>query len=426
MRTSSSSCAISCATSSRASASPSPTCASRARTSSSTCLAWRSVGGVRPLKVSGIVELRPVLQCQAGSLGDTSTSVPGSSVPDREQPAVGDDRPERQRGSDQRPASPGAPGRCSAPGCRRSSPPRPTARRRQRRPPRRRHPRPRRPDRSSGRHCRPRPSPSTPPRPTPRGRTSCRPTALRSASWGRRAAPVRSSSAAAPGGLDQTQRWIVTVDLRDDGQVTWRRARPAVLQRDGDVPVASAGDRARRRDPVRPPCRRPTSRHGPDLGAFSESASASLARVLNRGAFPGHGRAADVETVSPTAGRGALEAAVIAGLIGVAIMLIVMAYYRRLSVVIFGGLAVWGLTVFTAASFVSNQWNCALTLAGATGIIVSVGVTVDSYVVYFERMRDETRHGRSLRSRRGASPASGARSSPPTWSHCSPRSCCSG
>ena len=78
-------------------------------------------------------------------------------------------------------------------------------------------------------------------------------------------------------------------------------------------------------------------------------------------------------------------------------MLIVMAfYYRKLSLIIFSGLTVWGLTVFTAASFVSNQWNYALTLAGATGIIVSVGVTVDSYVVYFERIRDETRHGRSL------------------------------
>ena len=132
-------------------------------------------------------------------------------------------------------------------------------------------------------------------------------------------------------------------------------------------------------------------------GAFSENEVRSLARVLNRGAFPVTVVQQRVETVSPTAGQSALEAAVIAGLIGVAIMLIVMAfYYRRLSVVIFGGLAVWGLTVFTAASFVSNQWNYALTLAGVTGIIVSVGVTVDSYVVYFERIRDETRHGRSL------------------------------
>jgi preprotein translocase subunit SecD len=123
----------------------------------------------------------------------------------------------------------------------------------------------------------------------------------------------------------------------------------------------------------------------------------SLARVLNRGAFPVSIVQQRVETVSPTAGESALRAAVIAGLIGVAIMLIVMAfYYRKLSVIIFAGLGVWGLTVFTAASFVSNQWNYALTLAGATGIIVSVGVTVDSYVVYFERIRDETRHGRSL------------------------------
>ncbi len=132
-------------------------------------------------------------------------------------------------------------------------------------------------------------------------------------------------------------------------------------------------------------------------GSFTEDEVRSLARVLNRGAFPVSVVQQRVETVSPTAGESALRAAIIAGMIGVAIMLIVMAfYYRRLSIVIFGGLAVWGLAVFTAASFVSNEWNYALTLAGATGIIVSVGVTVDSYVVYFERIRDETRHGRSL------------------------------
>jgi preprotein translocase subunit SecD len=78
-------------------------------------------------------------------------------------------------------------------------------------------------------------------------------------------------------------------------------------------------------------------------------------------------------------------------------MLVAMCfYYRKLAVVIIAGLIVWGLTVFALASFVSNTWNFALTLAGATGIIVAVGVTVDSYVVYFERIRDETRHGRSI------------------------------
>ena len=88
----------------------------------------------------------------------------------------------------------------------------------------------------------------------------------------------------------------------------------------------------------------------------------------------------------------------IAGLIGVAVMLAFMvAYYRRLSVVILTGLVVWGMTVFSLAVFVSRATNYALTLAGATGIIVAVGVTVDTYVVFFERLKDEARHGRTIR-----------------------------
>jgi preprotein translocase subunit SecD len=104
-----------------------------------------------------------------------------------------------------------------------------------------------------------------------------------------------------------------------------------------------------------------------------------------------------IETVSATAGQDALNAAEIAGLIGVAATLLFMLfYYRRLAVVIVGGLIVWGMVVFSLACFVSQYTNYALTLAGATGIIVAIGVTVDSYVVFFERLRDEIRHGRSI------------------------------
>ncbi|HSH12069.1 MAG TPA: SecD/SecF family protein translocase subunit, partial [Ilumatobacter sp.] len=133
-------------------------------------------------------------------------------------------------------------------------------------------------------------------------------------------------------------------------------------------------------------------------GAFSETEVRSRARVLNRGAFPVAVEQQRVETVSATAGKDSLNAAVIAGLIGVAAVLMFMiAYYRRLSVVILVGLMVWGMTVFSLAVFVSRATNYALTLAGATGIIVAVGVTVDTYVVFFERLKDELRHGRTLR-----------------------------
>ncbi|NKB41892.1 MAG: MMPL family transporter, partial [Ilumatobacter sp.] len=65
--------------------------------------------------------------------------------------------------------------------------------------------------------------------------------------------------------------------------------------------------------------------------------------------------------------------------------------------VILGGLTIWGLTVFSVAAFVSSATNYSLSLAGVTGIIVAIGVTVDSYVVFFERMKDEIRNGRTLK-----------------------------
>jgi preprotein translocase subunit SecD len=133
-------------------------------------------------------------------------------------------------------------------------------------------------------------------------------------------------------------------------------------------------------------------------GAFTEDEVRSLARVLNRGAFPVPVEPQRVETVSATAGNDSLTAAVVAGLIGVgAVLLFMIAYYRRLAVVIIVGLLVWGMSVYSLATFVSQQTNYALTLAGATGIIVAVGVTVDTYVVFFERLRDEVRQGRTVR-----------------------------
>jgi len=74
-----------------------------------------------------------------------------------------------------------------------------------------------------------------------------------------------------------------------------------------------------------------------------------------------------------------------------------IAYYRKLAIIIVAGLIVWGMSVDVAAALVSQWTNYAFTLAGATGIIVAIGVTVDSYVVFFERLKDEVRAGRSLR-----------------------------
>jgi len=79
------------------------------------------------------------------------------------------------------------------------------------------------------------------------------------------------------------------------------------------------------------------------------------------------------------------------------VMIFLVAYYRWLALVIVGGLTIWAMMVFSLAAFVSSWTNYALSLAGITGIIVAVGVTVDSDVVFFERIKDELRHGRTLK-----------------------------
>ncbi|WP_040494871.1 protein translocase subunit SecD [Ilumatobacter nonamiensis] len=133
-------------------------------------------------------------------------------------------------------------------------------------------------------------------------------------------------------------------------------------------------------------------------GEFTQSEAQDLANILNRGAFPVEMVAQESQTISPAAGQESLRASVIAGLIGVALVLaFLLAYYRWIALVIIGGMTIWGLTVYSVAALVSSATNYSLSLAGITGIIVAVGVTVDSYVVFFERMKDEIRNGRTLK-----------------------------
>jgi preprotein translocase subunit SecD len=105
-----------------------------------------------------------------------------------------------------------------------------------------------------------------------------------------------------------------------------------------------------------------------------------------------------VQTVSPTLGQDSLRAGVIAGMVGVVlVLLLLVVFYRRLTLLILAGMIVWGMLIYSVSVIISQTTNYALTLAGVTGIIISIGVTVDSYVVYFERLKDEVRNGRTIK-----------------------------
>jgi preprotein translocase subunit SecD len=133
-------------------------------------------------------------------------------------------------------------------------------------------------------------------------------------------------------------------------------------------------------------------------GDFSESEAKDLALVLRYGSLPVELERQTVQTVSASLGEDSLRAGVIAGLVGVALVALYMVfYYRALGLVVILGMTVWASLLFTIVSWLGHAQGLALTLAGVTGIIVSVGVTVDSYVVFFERLKDEVKAGRTLR-----------------------------
>ncbi len=199
--------------------------------------------------------------------------------------------------------------------------------------------------------------------------------------------------------------WAVSVGLRGDGQAVWNNLADQCFNRLPSCPSIQPGANGQIAivlDSViqsAPSVNTTGFTDGVSItGSFSRSEASDLARVLNRGAFPVEVEAQEARTVSASAGSDSLRAAVIAGLIGFALVLaFLIAYYRMIALVVIGGMIVWAMTVYSAAALVSGWTNYALSLAGITGIIVAVGVTVDSYIVFFERMKDEIRNGRTLR-----------------------------
>ena len=133
-------------------------------------------------------------------------------------------------------------------------------------------------------------------------------------------------------------------------------------------------------------------------GDFTEGEAKDLAKILQFGAVPVKFDAPTVQTVSATLGKDSLRAAIVSGAVGVLLVLLfLLFYYRLLALVVVGGLCVSGLLLWSVISWLSKTNGLALTLSGAAGIIVSIGVTVDSYVVFFEKLKDDVRLGRTLR-----------------------------
>jgi preprotein translocase subunit SecD len=134
-------------------------------------------------------------------------------------------------------------------------------------------------------------------------------------------------------------------------------------------------------------------------GSFNQTTATELANQLKYGALPLSFTQATAQSISTELGAEQLKAGLIAGAIGIALVFVyALVYYRLLGLVMIASLVLSAVVVYACLVLLGRQLGLALSLAGIAGFIVSIGITADSFVVYFERIKDEIREGRSLRS----------------------------
>ena len=132
-------------------------------------------------------------------------------------------------------------------------------------------------------------------------------------------------------------------------------------------------------------------------GSFDRDTSKVLADQLKYGSLPIGFEVQSQENISATLGQDQLTSGLLAGLIGLVLVVIYSAFqYRGLAIVTIGSLVVAAVLVYLLIAFLSWRQGYRLSMAGVAGLIVAIGITVDSFIVYFERVRDEIREGRNL------------------------------
>lgn len=134
-------------------------------------------------------------------------------------------------------------------------------------------------------------------------------------------------------------------------------------------------------------------------GANDEQQARDTAAILRYGSLPVAFERSQVQKVSATLGSDSLRSGLLAGYLGLALVAVLLiVYYRAMGLVAVIGLSVFASLLLGVFSLLGEYQGLTLTLAGVTGVIVSVGITADSYIVYFERIKEEIRGGRSVRS----------------------------
>jgi preprotein translocase subunit SecD len=208
---------------------------------------------------------------------------------------------------------------------------------------------------------------------------------------------ITNARAALSGGSQSVAEWLVNFELDGDGTQKFADAtRLAVTQPPPQNQIAIAVDRKIISNPVVQGAI--TAGSGQISGNFTEQSAKDLAAILNAGSLPVNLTQESVQTVSPTLGSESLDQGIVAGAAGLFLLFMyLLFYYRMLGVVAWFGMAIWAILAVTLISLAGRSFGYALTLAGVAGLVISLGVTADSYIVFFERLKDEVRAGRSPR-----------------------------
>ncbi|MFG3256446.1 protein translocase subunit SecD [Streptomyces sp. NPDC048172] len=197
--------------------------------------------------------------------------------------------------------------------------------------------------------------------------------------------------------LDQQRgQWIVQMSFDDKGSdqfgdITGKLAQKQQPQNqfaialDGEVQSA-------------PSVRERLTSNAEISGSFTQESAEDLANILSYGALPLSFEESDVTTVTAALGSDQLEAGLIAGAIGLALVIIyLIMYYRGLALIAILSLVASAVMTYTIMTLLGPAIGFALNLPAVCGAIVAIGITADSFIVYFERIRDEVREGRTLR-----------------------------
>jgi preprotein translocase subunit SecD len=207
-----------------------------------------------------------------------------------------------------------------------------------------------------------------------------------------------------------TNNWIVNVNFTSKGQSAWASLTDTISKAAGCP--ASSSPASSGQNPVTcqlavvldgvvqsaPVIQERIPGAAEIQGSFTEKSASDLANVLKYGALPLTFTESQVTNISATLGRASLNAGLLAGAIGLGLVIIYsFIYYRALGIVTIASLLISAGLVYACVVELGVIINFTLTLAGIAGFIVAVGITADSFVVFYERLKDEVHEGRTVR-----------------------------